>query len=552
MASPTQFNIERYKLYRNTFNKTVRAAKKLHLFNTLKENKGNAKKTWEILNECTGRISKNQKITKININGQSNESNIDIANEFNDFFVKVGKNISDNVPLVTKSPESYLEPPDNIPHMNLQNVTPEYVIKIVKQLAAKNSTDLDGVSSKMIKFVILEIAIPLSHIFNLSLASGNFPDKLKKSRVVPIYKSGNAMECDNYRPISLLSSISKILEKIVAKKLLNHLQSNNLIYSHQYGFLSARSTEQNLVQVLNYVTSALNDGLYCIGIFIDLRKAFDVCSHEILIKKLEGLGISGTALKWFKSYLSGRTQCVDINGTLSEERDLDISVIHGSILGTILFLCYINDFHLCTTLFTVLFADDGTCLAKSKKQEDLIIYVNSELQKIANWFHSNKMAVNTSKTKFIIFRTHGKVIDDNLCSVVFNNNEIGKPDLPENLFYIERIHGAGATRNFKLLGILIDEYLSFEDHIDLLCAKISKSLYIINRSKNFLPKTSLLTLYFALIHSHLSYCTSIYGCAQKTKLTKLFVKQKKAIRIVVNANFRAHTSPIFKDLKFSP
>jgi hypothetical protein len=144
---------------------------------------------------------------------------------------------------------------------------------------------MDGVSSKMIKFIANEIAVPLSHIFNVSLSSGVFPAKLKKSRVIPIYKSGNPLDCDNYRPISLLSSISKILEKIVAKKLLFHLQSNNLLYEHQYGFLPEKSTEHNLLQVTNYITNAINDGMYCIGVFIDLRKAFDVCSHEILLKK---------------------------------------------------------------------------------------------------------------------------------------------------------------------------------------------------------------------------------------------------------------------------
>ena len=167
--------------------------------------------------------------------------------------------------------------------------------------------------------------------------------------MVTIFKSGNRNECDNYRPISLLCSISKILEKVVAKKLLYHLQSNNLIYNHQYGFLPKISTEQNLLQVTNYISDALNHGMFCIGIFINLRKAFDVCSHKILLKKLKNLCISGVNLKWFESYLSDRLQRVEINGKLSEEKCFNISVIQGSILGTILFLCYINDFYTCTS-----------------------------------------------------------------------------------------------------------------------------------------------------------------------------------------------------------
>jgi hypothetical protein len=184
--------------------------------------------------------------------------------------------------------------------------------------------------------------------------------------VIPIFKTGDHAECDNYRPISLLSSISKVLEKIVAEKLIEHLLSNDLIYMHQYGFLPNRSAEQNLIQIVNYISDALNENMYCVGIFLDLKKAFDVCSHEILLKKLKKMGIQGIAYEWFASYLSNRAQCVDINGSFSDFLALDISVIQGSTLGPILFLCYINDFWSASTLFSVLFADDTTSLAKGK------------------------------------------------------------------------------------------------------------------------------------------------------------------------------------------
>jgi len=190
--------------------------------------------------------------------------------------------------------------------------------------------------------------------------------------------------------------------------------------------------------LMDYITSALNDWMYCIGVFLDLRKAFDVCSHPILLKKLERMGIEGAALDWFKNYLSGRSQKVDINGTLSEPMDINISVIQGSILGPILFLCYINDFWMATSLFSALFADDTTCLGKGKILRHLIAFVNLELQKIANWFRSNKMVVNTAKTNFIIFRTRGKPINPVECRLVFNSNEIGKPEDPSLIYEIEQ------------------------------------------------------------------------------------------------------------------
>jgi hypothetical protein len=419
-------------------------------------------------------------------------------------------------------------------------------------MSPKQSCDVHGVSSKMVKFIGNAIAIPLAHIFNLSLTSGKFPSKLKQCRVIPIFKSGNSSECDNYRPISLLSSISKVLEKIVADKLIHHLISNNLLYLHQYGFLPKRSTEQNLLQIVNYIATAINENMYCVGIFLDLRKAFDVCSHSILLKKLSKMGIVGKAHEWFSSYLNGRSQCVDIGGNLSDFLDLDISVIQGSTLGPLLFLCYINDFWRCTSMFSVLFADDTTSLAKGPILADLIKFVNGELQKMANWFRANKMSVNASKTKYIIFRTPTKHVDETVCNVFYNSTEIGTPDDPTLISPIERVSYNSPESSFKLLGILFDEHLSFKPHIDMLCSKISKSLYCLSRVKNFVNSESLRKLYFSMIHSVLSYGINIYGCANSTNLEKLRIKQKQAIRIICNANFRAHTGPLFKQQKILP
>ncbi len=325
----------------------------------------------------------------------------------------------------------------------MQNTTPEHIKKIIKNLKPKQSQDAQGISTKMIKFIGNEIAAPLSHIFYLSLTTGEFPSKLKLCRVIPIFKAGNTLECDNYRPISLLSSVSKIQEKIVAQKLVNHLLSNDLLYPHQYGFLPKRSAEQNLLQIMNYVAQALDEGNFCITVFLDLKKAFDVCDHEILLKKLLKMSIRGAAYKWFQNYLAGRSQFVDIGGNRSNPLNIDISVIQGSILGPILFLCYINDFYSATSLFSVLFADDTTGLGKGKNLNDLTVYVNTELQKIGNWFRANKMSINTSKTKFIIFRTRGKRIDPDDCRLMFNNNEIGKPNDPGLIYPITRIHNDG-------------------------------------------------------------------------------------------------------------
>jgi signal recognition particle subunit SEC65 len=439
LSNPDLVNVTKYRTYKQNYFKIVRAAKKLYFKAKLEANTKNPKKTWETLNEALGKNKSNQNVSKINVNGTLSSEPKIIANHFNSFFTKIGKDISNSIQPVQKQPEDYIQYDHVFPNLNLTNTTPEHVKKVINSLAPKSSCDVQGVSTKMVKFVGSAIALPLSHIFNLSLNSGKFPTPLKQCRVIPIFKSGDSEECDNYRPISLLSSISKVLEKIVAEKLTHHLIENDLLYLHQYGFLPNRSTEQNLIQIVNYISNAINSNMYCVGIFLDLKKAFDVCSHEILLKKLIKMGVVGKAHEWFKSYLEGRSQCVDIGGTLSDFMELAISVIQGSTLGPLLFLCYINDFWKCTSMFSALFADDTTSLAKGPVLADVISYVNRELQKMANWFRSNKMCLNASKTKYIIFRTPNKPVDPAVCHVVYNCNEIGQPDDPALISPIERI-----------------------------------------------------------------------------------------------------------------
>jgi hypothetical protein len=231
--------------------------------------------------------------------------------------------ISESVRPTTVDPIDLMPEYPNLDNLVLTEVGPNSLCELIKTFESKSSCDLDGISIKLLKQVITEICVPLAHIFNLSIANGIFP----------------------YRPISLLSTLSKLLEKIVCRQLVAHLEDNELIYAHQYGFQHGKSTEHNLIQLTNYLHSALTDKKYALGIFLDLKKAFDVCSHEILLRKLHKLGIKDSALSWFKSYLQGRQQRVDINGNLSSSKALDISVLQGSILGPILFLCYINDLH---------------------------------------------------------------------------------------------------------------------------------------------------------------------------------------------------------------
>lgn len=400
----------------------------------------------------------------------------------------------------------------------------------------------------LVKFVRYEISIPMAHIFSLSLETGTFPEKFKISRTVPIFKQGDPALCDNYRPISLINTFSKILEKMVAIKLKNHLEINKLLYKHQYGFQHGLSTEHNLLQVTNFIGQALNENKWCIGIFLDLKKAFDCLRHNILLRKLQKFGVTGTAHKWFSSYLSNRSQRVKINGMLSSQKNINISVLQGSVLGPLLFLCFINDIFMATPLAIFLFADDTSLLDKDDNLDELINRLNIELNKLANWFRANGMAVNTSKTKYVIFHTKGKKINLSGRGIFYDNNEIGKPHNPDLIVPLDRIHNNHpdpACKYYKLLGVLFDEYLNLSQHIQYVANKLSRSLFFLNRAKKLVTNKSLKMLYFATIHSHLLYCPIIMSCASQTSLKRIVILQKKAIRSISNANYNAHTSQLF-------
>ncbi len=229
--------------------------------------------------------AKTSSIDSIKINNISTNDNQLIADEFNSFFATVGVNISNSILPTSLEPDDFIPPNPNPPNLELGITSPATVFNTIANLTPKNSVDIDGLSIKLITHIAITICTPLSNIFNLSITTGTFPSKLKRSRTVPIFKSGDPESCDNYRPISLLSSISKILEKLISVQLVNQLELNNLLYKHQYGFQRKKSTEHNLLQISNYIFNALNNKEKCLGIFLDLKKTFDVCSHEILLKK---------------------------------------------------------------------------------------------------------------------------------------------------------------------------------------------------------------------------------------------------------------------------
>ena len=494
--------------------------------------KNNSKKIWQIINDITNRKNKSTNEFPMLIhNGINHKTPKEVVEAFNDYYVNIATTIANKIEEPKKDFKFYLHKtlPPNI-DLTLPQSTNIDILKIATSFKNKSSAGHDKISNKLLKQLLPSVIDPITFSINKSITAGKFPETIKTSKITPIYKKGEPTDPSNYRPISQLSSFSKLYEKTFAKTLNKFHTETDMLGINQFGFKAGHSTNHALIQTINKIQLEKNRGHYSILVSLDLSKAFDTLNTtEILPEKLKYYYNNKTASKWLLSFFNGRKQYVSIHNTNSNIiNNKDISCVQGSTLGPIIYSLYCADLPNITSLFSVLFADDCNLIISGQNLQNLEKKLNTELEKIKDYMQANKLTLNTGKTVALIFQPPQKKAAVSNLNLLIGNQKID------------------IKNETKYLGVIIDTKLKFETHFKKVLEKVKNGARSIALTKRTLNYSAKIKLYYAMIHSHITYCPLIWLANQPQKNMKLLtILQKKALRAIFNTNYNSHTENLY-------
>ena len=499
-----------YFNYRRIYRATIRTAKKLYYYNKINQASNKQKEIWNIVNDLCQRSSyKNSEVPDSNLS----------SNELNSFYCSIASKLSANI-------SNKYDFHKYMSHVSVSNsfyfspTNVEETKRTITKIKNKKSHGWDDLAVKIFEKLPDCVLSILAESVNLSFLSGRFPQCLKLATIIPIFKGGDKNQPSDFRPIALLPTLSKIVEKLVKERMISFLDKNMILSKEQFGFQVGSGTNEAIFPFLEKLYLNLNRKQSASAVFCDLKKAFDCVNHSILLSKLEKYGFRGNTLKWFQSYLSARTQKVLFRDELSNEQEVTHGVPQGSVLGPILFLLYINDITgLKISGSFTLFADDATIAWSHANEDELKRVVNNDICEVKKWCDSNLLTLNINKTCIMNFK----------CSIEVSVDEHTLSNLEEN----------------KFLGIYIDSNLKFEAHIGALQSKLSSGCFAIKVLGRQLETHTVRIAYFGLIESHLRYGICFWGSCSNQQFQKLFVLQKRAVRFMCGTSSRETCRPLF-------
>jgi hypothetical protein len=540
----TDDNFESFKTLRNKTQTLIQKAKSDYFTGVLEDNRYDSKSLWSYL-KSLGMPSKKNKSSStvgLNIDGELCFIKSKVAEKFNNFYVTVASNLVSKLPCPSfkygKQFISRFYSTKGVVNNNysFSIVSESKVYKYLNKLSTNKATGLDGIPARFIVDSASLIAKPIAHIINLSLIQGSVPDDLKSARVVPLYKKNDKTEVGNYRPVSILSVISKVFERVVYDQIETYLKDKQLLYDLQSGFRTGFSTDTCLIHLSDYIRFEMDKGHIVGMVLLDLQKAFDTVDHSILMYKLKSLGLGQDIIRWFYSYLSNRQQLVDISGTRSSSRKVTCGVPQGSILGPLLFLIYVNDMSAVVKNKLLLYADDSAILVSHKDRVVVEKLLSEDLHSVSEWLIDNKLSLHLGKTESIVFCSKPKQKSNPTLNVSCKGTNIQ------------------STSSVKYLGVTLDQTLSCEEIAMNVIKKANSRIKFLYRKRQFLTKYTKRLLAFSLIQCHFDYaCSFWYHALAKQMKAKLQVTQNKLIRFVLNLDCRTRIEPEhFKILQWLP
>lgn len=471
----------------------------------------NTKTLWNNLNTILGR---NQRTDKIEISSSKGLVCDDqkVADELNNYFSGCIADLKKQ----SGPPEPQKVEISPASSMLLEPVTTAEILSIIRSLKNNSSTGHDGISTKVIKKLSHKLAPDIVILINTIFETGVYPSQFKLAMVTPLFKGGNKSSVENFRPISVLTILNKIVEKALYKRIFGFVNNKlNLIYRYQYGFRPRSNTETAAIELSEEILTSLDNNEIATGVFMDLKKAFDVVDHTLLIEVLMKYGIRGKSLNVFESYLSGRTQQVKIGNHKSSIAEITSGVVQGSCLGPLLYLIFFNaigSLNLKGKIF--LFADDAVLINTHNDTSKIAETVKSDMIQVMNFFVHRQLFLNEKKTNFMVFRSSQS-----------------RKTLPQTIDLTPNI-SISRVKTTKYLGLQIDEHLKWSDHTKQLETKISKSCGALWKLRRYLPEKSKKLIYDSLIQSNLSYMISLWGTANWSALQPLQILQNRALRNV--------------------